>query len=152
MVKGWEDPTSAGESRDQGRQLGLSDDAFEQRRPLQGQITKREVRAVSLYSLGLRRDSVVWDIGAGTGSVAIEAALIAHDGTVYAVERDTSYLPLLERNIARLAGGNAHTVSGAAPEILDGLPTPDSIFVGGSGGRLPETLDRCGDRLKPGGA
>ena len=70
------------------RSLGLSDDSFEQRRPLRGQITKREVRAVTLYLLGLRDDSIVWDIGAGTGSVSVEAALIARNGTVYAVERD----------------------------------------------------------------
>ena len=64
------------------RSLGLPDDAFEQRRPNKGQITKREVRAVSLYSMGLRPDSVVWDIGAGTGSVSVEAALIANRGQV----------------------------------------------------------------------
>lgn len=152
MVKELEDAAPAEEPRDQDRALGLPDDAFEQRRPLQGQITKREVRAVSLYSLGLRRNSMVWDIGSGTGSVAIEAALIAHDGAVYAVERDTASLPLLEQNIARLGGGNIHAVSGEAPEILDRLPAPDSIFVGGSGGKLPEILDCCVGRLKPGGA
>ena len=133
------------------RALGLPDDAFEQRRPLQGQITKREVRAVSLYSLGLRRDSVVWDIGAGTGAVAVEAALIAHEGTVYAVERASKSLPLLEQNIFRWGSENIHIVSGEAPEVLEGLPEPDSVFVGGSGGRLPEILDHCAGRLKPGG-
>jgi len=79
------------------RALGLPDDAFEQRRPLQGQITKREVRAVSLYSLGLKLDSVVWDIGAGTGSISVEASIIAREGAVYAVERDEESLPLLKK-------------------------------------------------------
>ena len=133
------------------RALGLPDSAFEQRTPLRGQITKREVRAVSLYSLGLRRDSVVWDIGAGTGAVAVEAALIAHEGTVYAVERDSKSLPLLEQNISRWGSENINIVSGEAPEVLDRLPEPDSVFVGGSGGRLSEILDHCAGRLTPGG-
>ena len=81
------------------RALGLPDEAFEQRTPLKGQITKREVRAVALYSMGLRAGSLVWDIGAGTGSVSVEAALIAHRGQVYAVERDADSLPLLEANV-----------------------------------------------------
>ena len=133
------------------RGLGLPDDAFEQRRPLRGQITKREVRAVSLYSLGLRPDSVVWDIGAGTGAISVEAALIAHDGTVYAIERDEGSLPLLQRNLDRLGSDNIRVVSGEAPEVLENLLDPDAVFVGGSGGRLNEILDSVEQRLKPGG-
>lgn len=133
------------------RSLGLPDDAFEQRRPLRGQITKREVRAVSLYSLGLRPDSVVWDIGAGTGSVALEAALIAHRGRVYAIERDLEGLPLLERNVAQLGQGNVEVVPGEAPAALAALPDPDSVFVGGSGGQLAEVLAEVTRRLKPQG-
>jgi precorrin-6Y C5,15-methyltransferase (decarboxylating) len=151
VVKKLEETKPVPGSEGRPRALGLPDDAFEQRRPLQGQITKREVRAVSLYSLGLRRDSVVWDIGAGTGAVAVEAALIAHEGTVYAVERDSKSLPLLEQNISRWGSENIHIVSGEAPEVLDRLPEPDSVFVGGSGGRLSEILDHCVGRLKPGG-
>ncbi len=151
MVKKLEETTPVSGSEGQSRALGLPDDAFEQRRPLQGQITKREVRAVSLYSLGLRRDSVVWDIGSGTGAVAVEAALIAHEGAVYAVERDSESLPLLEKNVSRWGSENVHVVSGEAPEVLEGLPGPDSVFVGGSGGRLSEILDHCVGRLKPGG-
>ena len=133
------------------RGLGLPDDAFEQRRPLRGQITKREVRAVSLYSLGLRPDSVVWDIGAGTGAISVEAALIAHDGTVYAIERDEESLHLLRRNLDRLGSDNIRVVSGEAPEALEKLLDPDAVFVGGSGGRLNEILDSVEQRLKPGG-
>lgn len=151
MVKKLEETKPVPGSERRPRALGLPDDAFEQRRPLQGQITKREVRAVSLYSLGLRRDSVVWDIGAGTGAVAVEAALVAHQGTVYAVEKDSKSLPLLEQNISRWGSENIHIVSGEAPEVLDRLPEPDSVFVGGSGGRLSEILDHCVGRLKPGG-
>ena len=95
--------------KDLPRSFGLPDDAFEQRRPDKGQITKREVRAVSLYSLGLRQDSVVWDVGAGTGSVSVEAALSAIQGQVYAVERDTESLPLLEANVAQWGSENIDT-------------------------------------------
>ena len=133
------------------RSLGLSDEDFEQRRPLSGQITKREVRAVSLYSLGLRPDSVVWDIGACTGSIAVEAALIAHRGTVYAVERDQESLPLLRRNLERWSPGNVKIVAAEAPESLEALEAPDAVFVGGSGGRLAEILDVAMHRLRPEG-
>ncbi len=140
MVK----PSAALESRP----LGLPDDAFEQRRPLRGQITKREIRAVSLYSLGLKSGSVVWDIGAGTGSVAIEASLIAHLGQVYAIERDENGLDLLRNNVANLSGDNVEIVIGEAPAALAELPDPDSVFVGGSGGNLSAILETVTRRLK----
>jgi precorrin-6Y C5,15-methyltransferase (decarboxylating) len=133
------------------RPWGLPDDAFEQRRPLRGQITKREVRAVSLYLLGLKYDSVVWDIGAGTGSVAIESSLISRDGEVYALERDENSIELLRNNVERWGAGNIRIVVGEAPATLSGLPDPDSVFVGGSGGRLGEILDEVARRLKPEG-
>jgi precorrin-6Y C5,15-methyltransferase (decarboxylating) len=116
-----------------------------------GQITKREVRAVSLYSLGLRPDSVVWDIGAGTGSVSVEAALIAHQGAVYAIERDEHSIDLLRRNVERWAPGRVCIILGEAPEALAELPDPDAVFVGGSGGRLDAILDRVASRLNPQG-
>ena len=149
MVK---NPPQPGQSLEQPRSLGLPDDAFEQRRPNKGQITKREVRAVSLYSLGLRQDSVVWDIGAGTGSISVEAALIANQGQVYAVERDTDSLPLLQANVSRWGSGNIHIVDGEAPGALEGLPNPDSVFVGGSGGNLTSILEYAASRLNPGGS
>ncbi len=131
--------------------MGLPDDAFEQRRPLQGQITKREVRAVSLYSLGLRPGSVVWDIGAGTGSISVEASIIAREGTVYAVERDEESLPLLRRNVEQWGSKNVHIIAGEAPDALVELPDPDAVFVGGSGGSLAEILDVAMNRLRAGG-
>ena len=133
------------------RALGLPDDALEQRRPLQGQITKREVRAVSLYSLGLRPSSVVWDIGAGTGSISVEVSVIAREGTVYAVERDEESLPLLRRNVAQLGSKHVQIVAGEAPDALAELPDPDAVFVGGSGGRLAAILDVAIKRLRAGG-
>ena len=94
------------------RPLGLPDDAFAQKRPLRGLITKSEVRAVSLYKLGLRRDSIVWDVGAGSGSVALEAAVIASTGMVYAVERDVECVELLRQNVAQLGPCNVLIVEG----------------------------------------
>ena len=138
-----------GPDRSNTRALGLPDSAFEQRTPLHGQITKREVRAVSLYSLGLRPDSVVWDIGAGTGSVTVEAALIACQGTTYAIERDELSLSLLRQNVDRWGSPNIHVVAGEAPGILDTLADPDAVFVGGSGGRLAGILEAVGGRLNP---
>lgn len=133
------------------RTWGLRDEEFEQRRPLRGQITKREVRAVSLYCLGLRPESIVWDIGAGTGSVSVEAATIAHQGKVFAIERDSESMPLLAANVDRYSAGNVQIVEGKAPEALVDLPDPDSVFVGGSGGELPSILQECASRLKANG-
>ena len=133
------------------RALGLPDDAFAQKRPLRGLITKSEVRAVSLYKLGLRRSSIVWDVGAGSGSVALEAALIASDGAVYAVERNPECLALLRYNIAHLGPGNVVVQPGDAPDALAALPAPDCVFVGGSGGRLADILRHAAARLRRGG-
>ena len=126
---------------------GLPDEAFVH----DGQLTKREVRAVSLYSLGLRHDSVVWDIGAGTGPISVEASLICWQGTVYAIERDQDSLPLLQANVDKWGSDNVRVVSGEAPQALDGLPDPDAVFVGGSGGHLNDILVTVSARLKPGG-
>lgn len=133
------------------RPLGLPDDAFAQRRPNKGLITKSEVRAVSLYSLRLKRDSVVWDIGAGTGSVALEAAWIASQGRVFAIERDNESLSLLRQNVDSLGAGNVQVVEGEAPQALETLEDPDAVFIGGSGGQLEEIVSLVGERLAPGG-
>lgn len=133
------------------RALGLADDAFEQRRPARGQITKWEARAVCLYALGLKPDGVVWDIGAGTGSVAVEAARIAYRGTVYAVDRDADSAGLLRRNIARYGCGRVEVIVGAAPEALAELPDPDAVFIGGGGGAIAAIVRAAIGRLRPAG-
>jgi len=131
--------------------LGLADDELEQRRPLRGQITKSEVRAVSLYALQLRPDSLVWDIGAGTGSVAVEAARIAHRGCVYAIDKDADSADLLRNNVARYGDGRVSVVIGAAPDALGELPDPDAVFIGGGGAAMPKILDTVLCRLRAGG-
>lgn len=125
------------------RPLGLPDDAFAQKRPHRGLITKSEARAVSLYKLGLTRRSVVWDVGAGSGSIALEAALIASDGMVYAVERDAESIAMLRRNLQRLGPANVAIMRGDAPAALADLPPPDCVFVGGGGGRKLTAILEC---------
>ncbi len=128
--------------------LGLPDDLFAHQR---GQITKAEVRAVSVSKLALHADAVVWDIGAGCGSVSIEVAGLASCGHVYAVERNAEQQDYLALNQRRFGAGNVTIVTGEAPDALAGLPEPDAVFIGGSGGHLDEVLNATTRALKPGG-
>lgn len=105
-------------------------------------MTKREVRSLVLSSLMLSADSIVVDIGAGTGSVSVEAALSAYNGAVYAVERKPEALALIAENTVRFHTDNVRIVEGEAPEALDGLPPADAYFIGGSGGRLERILQK----------
>jgi precorrin-6Y C5,15-methyltransferase (decarboxylating) len=116
-----------------------------------GQITKAEVRAISLALLRPPTEGVIWDIGAGCGSVAIEVARLAPATRVYAVERDAEQLALLRANVRRHGRRNVQVVGGAAPGALVDLPPPGAVFVGGSGGRLAAILDLVAERLAPGG-
>ena len=102
-------------------------------------MTKQEVRAAALAKLGVKSGDTCWDIGAGTGSVAVELALQAR--SVWAVERNEEALQIAARNRGKHGAWNLHLKKGSAPEVLEGLPKPDAVFVGGSGGRLREILD-----------
>ncbi len=107
-----------------------------------GLITKPEVRAVSLSKLRLRADGVLWDVGAGSGSLALEAAGLVSGLRVHAVERSARQIVMLRDNVSKFGRGcQVQVVEGEAPEALTGLPDPDAVFVGGSGGRLVEILD-----------
>jgi precorrin-6Y C5,15-methyltransferase (decarboxylating) len=129
----------------------LHEDAFAKRMPKKGLITKREVRLLSLAALSIRPDSVVWDIGAGSGSVAIEAALLAPRGRVYAVEVDPEGVEICRDNLRTHAVDNVRVVAGRAPEALAELEPPDAVFVGGSQGSLDEIVEMALQRLRPGG-
>ena len=144
-------PVAAGVGHNRTHSLGLPDDAFEQRRPVRGQITKSEVRAVSLYALGLYPHSIVWDIGAGTGSIAVEAAQITYCGRIYAIDKDTNSAELLENNVAKYGDGRVSVVIGAAPAALQDLPDPDSVFIGGGGADTPAIIETAVRRLRAGG-
>ena len=117
---------------------GLDDDLF-----LRGKVpmTKSEVRSISLSKLRLHKDAVVWDVGAGTGSVSIEAASLAKDGVVYAIEKKDEAIDLLEQNKRKFGTDNLEIIKGLAPEALEGLPAPTHAFIGGSSGNLKEILE-----------
>lgn len=117
---------------------GIPDELF-----IRGDVpmTKQEVRAVALAKLRLTAADTVWDVGAGTGSVSIEAALIARAGSVWAVERNAAGVRLIRENADAFECGNVHAVPGVAPEALAKLPVPDAVFVGGSAGELPSIVE-----------
>jgi precorrin-6Y C5,15-methyltransferase (decarboxylating) len=130
------------------QEFGLPDEAYES---LRGQITKSEVRAVTLARLEPWRATVAWDIGAGSGALALELAGLMPAGRVYAVERDAEQIAVLRRNLAAHPRPNLTLVPGAAPAALSGLPVPDAVFIGGTGGALAEVLTACYAALRPGG-
>ena len=122
---------------------GLPDEAF-----LRGNVpmTKEEVRALALSKLRLAERHVVWDVGAGTGSVSVECALSCPAGRVFAVEKKEEALALLEENRERFHAANLSIVGGTAPEALKDLPAPDRVFIGGTSGELGEILDVIFDK------
>lgn len=131
--------------------FGLADAAFLQRQPEKGLITKQEVRAVSLARLQLRVDSVVWDIGAGSGSVGLEAARLCPQGHVYAIEKNDADFAIAGQNHAAFGVSNYSLFLGKAPDGLDAWPDPDAVFVGGSGGELATLIAGVLGRLRPQG-
>ena len=104
-------------------------------------MTKQEVRAVTLAKLGVTKRAVCWDVGAGTGSVSLEMAECAEDGTVYAVEQKEAACELIERNKLHLGISNVVVVRGTAPEALEALPAPTHVFIGGSSGNMKDILE-----------
>lgn len=106
-----------------------------------GLITKADIRALCLSRLALRETDVIWDIGAGSGSVSIEMAEQAWRGRVFAIEKDLENLGHIRENIARFGILNVEVVGGEAPSALNNLPAPTAIFIGGSGGQLEAILE-----------
>lgn len=123
---------------------GLPDEAFRRSCHADGTpvpMTKRDIRAAALARLSLEKDSVCWDIGAGTGSVAIEMARQCCFGRVYAVEKKQEALALLEENRRALHADNVIPVPGTAPECCEELPAPTHVFIGGSSGKIRQIMD-----------
>ena len=104
-------------------------------------MTKGEVRQVSLCSLRLHKDSVLYDIGSGTGSIAVEAAHLSKGIKVYAIEKKEEALALLAQNKEKFQVANMEIIRGTAPEACNGLEEPTHVFIGGSGGHLMEILE-----------
>ncbi len=106
-------------------------------------MTKSEIRAVSMSKLELDSRSVVWDVGSGTGSVSVECALAAYEGRVYAVEKEEDAAQLTEENALLFGADNIEVVRGTAPDVLEDLPAPTHVFIGGSGGGLEGIVSVC---------
>jgi len=123
--------------------LGINDDEF-----IRGEIpmTKQEIRILVLAKAKIRPTDCIIDIGAGTGSLAIEAALQAPQGKVYAIEREQEGIELIRANATKFHTVNLEAIPGAAPLALQGLPAVDVILIGGSGGHLAGILTES-DRL-----
>jgi len=133
------------------RRFGNPDDVFAQSRPKSGLITQAEVRAIALAQLDLHSGDVFWDVGAGSGSVAIEAAALVSPGASYAIEQDSADYHLIVANAAQFGVTNVRPVFGTAPEVFAGLPAPDAIFVGGNGGEVARLMEACFTALRPRG-
>ncbi|QDV32802.1 precorrin-6y C5,15-methyltransferase (decarboxylating) subunit CbiE [Tautonia plasticadhaerens] len=131
--------------------FGNPDELFSQNQPRRSLVTTAEVRAIALAQLNIRADSVVWDVGAGSGSVAIEAAQLATQGQVFAVEPRADDLALIPANAERFGVEHVRAVAGRAPEALADLPDPDAVFVGGTGRHVGSILRAAHARLRTGG-
>ena len=128
--------------------LGLPDAAF-----VRGKVpmTKQEIRILTLVKAQIGPRDTVYDIGAGTGSLSIEAARLAPEGHVYAVERKEEAIRLIEANGERFGLENLSVIEAEAPAGLENLPLADAVLIGGSGGHLASILDCVAEKLREGG-
>jgi precorrin-6Y C5,15-methyltransferase (decarboxylating) len=115
-----------------------------------GLITKDEVRAVTLHKLQLPEAGVFWDIGAGSGSVSLEAARLFPRLSVFAIERDEEQIKNMTANRERFQVLNTTILRGSAPDTLTELPSPDRVFIGGSGGSIDAIIEMTGNKMKSG--
>ncbi len=128
--------------------LGIPDDEFVSIKKL---MTREEVRVVTLAKLKLRHDMCFWDVGAGSGSICIEADQLLPNGRIFAIERNQESCRFIKENLEKFNTRNVMLIEGDAPACLEELPDPDRVFIGGSGGRLWEILDAADQRLASGG-
>jgi len=128
--------------------IGIDDEEFQTTKKL---ITKQEVRAVTLSKLQLQDDLTMWDIGAGSCSVSIEASNLMPNGRIFAVERNPQCVGFIRENLKKFCTRNVKLIEAYAPEGLEDLPDPDRVFIGGAGGQLEEIIDAVDKRLKADG-
>jgi precorrin-6Y C5,15-methyltransferase (decarboxylating) len=133
------------------RIFGNPDDLFLQSRPKRGLLTPAEVRCIALAELDLMPESILWDVGAGSGSLAIEAAQIASQGKVFAIEMDAEDYGLMLENAKMFDVPALVPVHGQAPDAWKDLPDPDAVFVGGSGRFVPDLVAAAIKRLATAG-
>jgi precorrin-6Y C5,15-methyltransferase (decarboxylating) len=132
--------------------MNLYEDQYAKKTPLLGLITKKEVRALTLVQMNLKDTDCIWDIGAASGSIAIEAAYISHNGKAYAIEMDEESIQHCSLNLKQHGVDNVMIVHGRAPDILKEISDdPDVVFIGGSKGSLREILEYSFTRLKSNG-
>lgn len=128
--------------------LGLDDEEF-----IRGKVpmTKQEIRILTLIKARIKPDAIVYDIGAGTGSMSVEAARLAHQGRVYALEKNPEGVRLIRANAANFAVKNISVMEKEAPDGLDDLPVCDTALIGGSSGSMQPILEKLKSKLKTGG-
>ena len=127
--------------------IGLADNSFLSFKDRPSLITKKEIRLAILGELSLQPNQIIWDIGAGTGSISIEIARLCPSSTIFAVESTSLGSTLITKNSQRFKVKNINSIHGKAPEALLNLPHPDRIFIGGSGGNLANILAICQQRI-----
>ncbi|MDI6744003.1 MAG: precorrin-6y C5,15-methyltransferase (decarboxylating) subunit CbiE [Thermodesulfovibrionales bacterium] len=136
-----------GESLGSGIRFGLKENEFLHSR---GLITKDEVRAVAIHKLRLPQKGVFWDIGAGSGSVSIETARLYPELKVFAVEKDAEQVKNIKENRIKFSASNIEIIRGSAPDVLINLPSPDRVFIGGSGGGVDKIISIITGKLLAG--
>ncbi len=131
--------------------LGIPDPQFHTFADQPGLITKREVRSLTLSLLELPTTGVIWDIGAGTGSISIEIARLAPRLTIYAIEKNAAGVQLIQQNCKQFQVNTVSIVAGSAPEVLEALPDPDRVILGGGGSLMKSILNTVIKRIRPKG-
>jgi precorrin-6Y C5,15-methyltransferase (decarboxylating) len=130
------------------RSPGIPDGFFEREGT---PMTKEEIRAVTISKARIEEDSVIYDIGAGAGSISVEAALLAKKGKVFSIEKNLDRVKIIEKNMKKFGLLNMKVVEGEAPNALLKLPRANRIIIGGSGGKIGEILHACAKKLEEGG-
>ena len=127
--------------------FGIEDQYFLSFKDRPGLMTKKEVRMIILGKLSLKSPQIIWDIGAGTGSVSIEIARLCSNSQIYAIEKTAMGVNLINKNSQRFKVNNITSIQGEAPHKLESLPNPNRIVIGGSGGNLIDILAICQEKL-----
>ena len=130
-----------------GIKFGLREDEIDHER---GLITKDEVRAATLHKLCLPEQGVLWDIGAGSGSVSLEAARLCPGIRVFAIEKEQQRIDTIKANVQKFGVRNVTVIQGSAPDVLEHIPAPDRVFIGGSGGSLDLIIDAVKEKTQAG--
>ena len=130
------------------KMIGIDDEKF-----IRGQVpmTKQEIRILTLAKARITPNAVVVDVGAGTGSITVEAARLAPHGKIFALERNADAVELIRRNVEKFSVSNVEIIHAAAPDGLENLPELDAAIIGGSGGQLEKILDILCMKIKSGG-